>query len=169
MYYVRTLQLKLDLLFNWPWLSVAAGSGSGSISYKGRNWIWNNHSGSTTLVRSFVFTAQARLLKQPKGSLHIPILKKELEALQMARDEERTTFITDRLKDIPRYTQIQIHTWVVYFKNLSNFHKRYKWVRHTSDVLSSCIYQVKLPAGRQALCCLEITGYQIDAIMLTAL
>jgi hypothetical protein len=42
-------------------------------------------------------------LKQPKGSLHIPILKKELEALQTARDEERTTFITDRLKDIPRY------------------------------------------------------------------
>jgi hypothetical protein len=45
---------------------------------------------------------QARLAKQPKGSLHIPILKRELEALEAARDEERTTFINERLKAIPR-------------------------------------------------------------------
>jgi hypothetical protein len=49
-----------------------------------------------------ISTAQARLSKQPKGSLHIPILKKELEELQIARDQERTTFIADRLKVIPR-------------------------------------------------------------------
>jgi hypothetical protein len=55
-------------------------------------------------------------LKQPKGSLHIPILKKELEALQTARDEERTTFITDRLKDIPRY-KTNTHASVLFQKS----------------------------------------------------